>query len=311
MDERSRATSTRHFEDRLRAGVFVISAEIVPPVSCEPKHLLQKVLPLRGLADAVNLTDGAGARAHLSALAAARILVEAGIEPILQLTCRDRNRIALQSDLLGAAALGIRNLLLLSGDDPSAGDQPETKAVFDLDSRALTETARMIRDHGELPSGQKVAGEAHFFLGAGDIPVDPLVGWVPATLQKKIAAGTQFVQTQFCMDVGVVRRYVERLKEAGVEIFLLVGIAPLRSAGSARWMRKNLPGTIIADAVVARMEKAADPVAEGRRICAELIEEVSTIPGVAGVHLMAPNNASAIPAVIAEVRPKIRRAAAG
>jgi methylenetetrahydrofolate reductase (NADPH) len=309
MDEFSRPVSTTHFEDRLRAGNFVITAEIVPPVSCEPKHLLQKVLPLRGLADAINLTDGAGARTHLSALAAASILVDAGFEPILQFTCRDRNRIALQSDLLGAAACGIRNLLLLSGDDPSAGDQPETKAVFDLDSRELTETARMIRDRGELPSGQKVAGAANFFIGAGDIPVDPPAGWEPAMLTKKIAAGTQFVQTQFCMDAGVVRRYVERLKETGIEVFLLIGIAPLRSAGSARWMRKNLPGTIIADAVVARMENTADPVAEGRRICAELIEELSAIAGVAGVHLMAPNNAPAIPEVIAEVRPKIRRAA--
>jgi methylenetetrahydrofolate reductase (NADPH) len=311
MDEISRPTSATLFEDRLRSGAFVITAEIVPPVAAEPKHLLQKVLPLRGLADAINLTDGAGARTHLSALAAASILIGAGLEPIMQLTCRDRNRIALQSDLLGAAALGIRNLLLLSGDDPSAGDQPDTKAVFDLDSRALTETARMIRDRGELPSGQKVAGQARFFLGAGDGPVDPPAAWQPDALKKKIAAGTQFVQSQFCMDAGVVRRYVERLKETGVEIFLLIGIAPLRSAGSARWMRKNLPGTIIADALVARMENAADPVAEGRRICAELIEELSTIPGVAGVHLMAPNNASAIPEVIAEVRPKICRAAFG
>jgi methylenetetrahydrofolate reductase (NADPH) len=309
MDDFSRPVSTTHFEDRLRSGDFVITAEIVPPVSCDPKDLLQKALPLRGITDAVNLTDGAGARTHLSVLAAARILLEAGLEPILQLTCRDRNRIALQSDLLGAAALGVRNLLLLSGDDPSFGDQPETKPVFDLDSRALTETARMIRDRGELPSGQKVAGHARFFLGGGDIPVDPPAAWAPTALKMKIAAGTQFVQTQFCMDAGVMRRYLGRLREAGIDVFLLVGLAPLRSAGSARWMRKNLPGTIISDAVVARMEKAPDPAAEGRRICAELIEELSTIPGVAGVHLMAPNNASAIPAVIAEVRPKVHRPA--
>lgn len=307
MDEISRPVSTTLFEQRLRRGDFVISAEIVPPVSGDPDDLLARALPLRGLADAVNLTDGAGARAHLSALAGARLLVEAGIEPILQFTCRDRNRIALQSDLLGAAALGIHNLLLLSGDDPSAGDQPEAKAVFDLDSRALTETARMIRDDGQLPSGQKVGGKAHFFLGAGDAPVDPPAGWEPAALKAKIAAGSQFVQTQFCMDAGVVRRYAARLRETGVDIFLLIGIAPLRSAGSARWMRKNLPGTIVADALVERMEKAADPLAEGRRICAELIEELATIAGVAGVHVMAPNNASAVPEVIAEVRPKVRR----
>src|SRR6266850_5250536 len=147
------------FEKAIRSGRFVITAEITPPVSCNRDDLLAKGLPLKGLADAVNVTDGAGARAHLGALAAATILLESGIEPVLQLTCRDRNRLALQSDLLGAATLGIRNLLMLRGDDPSAGDQPETKPVFDLDSRALIETAVAIRDRGELPSHRKVTGK--------------------------------------------------------------------------------------------------------------------------------------------------------
>src|SRR3954453_2142752 len=147
----------------LASGRFVITAEVTPPVSCNKDDLLAKALPLKGLADAVNITDGAGARPHMSALTAAAMLGQAGIEPILQLTCRDRNRIALQSDLLGAAASGIRNLLTLRGDDPAAGDQPEAKAVFDLDSRALLETARRLRDAGELPSGRTVTGRADFF----------------------------------------------------------------------------------------------------------------------------------------------------
>src|SRR5579862_5549359 len=147
---------------RLAARRFVITAEVVPPVSCDPDDLTARALPLRGLADAVNVTDGAGARAHMSALAAAALLIGAGIEPILQLTCRDRNRIALQGELMGAAALGVRNLLLLRGDDPTAGDQPEAKRVFDIDSRKLSGTARAIRDDGKLPHGVPVAGAAPF-----------------------------------------------------------------------------------------------------------------------------------------------------
>ncbi len=191
-------------EERLRAGRFVMTAEVAPPVSCDAQDLLAKALPLRGLADAVNLTDGAGARAHMGALASASLLLGAGIEPILQFTCRDRNRIALQSDLMGAAALGIHNLLVLTGDDPKAGDQPDTKPVFDIDSRTLIETAQRLRDQGELPTGRKVAGKAAFFLGAADMPIDPPAGWQPKSLAGKVAAGAQFVQTQFCMDAALI-----------------------------------------------------------------------------------------------------------
>ena len=263
-------------------------------------------MPLAGLADAVNVTDGAGARAHMSASAAASLLLKAGIEPILQLTCRDRNRIALQAELMGAAALGIRNLLLLGGDKPEAGDQPDAKAVFDLDARTLTQTARLMRDTGELPSGQKVGGEASFFLGTADAPIDPPADWQPEGLKAKRAAGAQFVQTQFCMDTGIVRRYVARLAVAGLDdLFLLIGVNPLRSAKSAQWMRTQLFGTIIPDALIARMEKAKDPATEGLAICVELIEELATIPGIAGVHVMAPGNDAAVPQVIAEARRRV------
>jgi methylenetetrahydrofolate reductase (NADPH) len=293
---------------RLAGGRFVITAEVVPPVSCNPDALTAKALPLRGLADAVNVTDGAGAHAHMSAMAAAALLIGAGIEPILQLTCRDRNRIALQGELMGAAALGVRNLLLLRGDDPAAGDQPDAKPVFDLDSRTLTETARAIRD-GRLPHGAKVAGAAPFFIGAADVPNDPPPGWEPDSLKAKVAAGAQFVQTQFCMDVAIVRRYVARLADAGVSVFLLVGVNPLRSAKSVAWMRRHLPGTIIPDTMMARLAQAEDAAAEGRKICVETIEELSLVPGVAGVHIMAPGNDAAIPDVIAAARRRVTTAA--
>jgi len=259
----------------------------------------------------VNVTDGAGARAHMSALAAAAILIGMGIEPVLQITCRDKNRIALQSEMMGAAALGIRNLLLLTGDDPKAGDQPDTKPVFDVDSKTLIETARRLRDEGVLPTGRKVAGKAAFFLGAADVPIDPPAGWQPNSLLGKIKSGAQFAQTQFCMDAGVVRRYVGVLEQAGIigQLALLIGVSPLRSAKSAQWMKSHLFGTIIPDTFIARMEKATDPSREGVRICVELIEELATIPGVAGVHIMAPGNDAAIPEVIAEVRARVPKAA--
>jgi len=299
------------FAERLRAGRFVMTAEVAPPVSCDPQDLLRKATPLRGLADAVNVTDGAGARAHMSALAAANILLGAGIEPILQITCRDKNRIALQSELMGAAALGIRNILVLTGDDPKAGDQPDTKPVFDVDSKTLLETARRLRDEGKLPTGREVAGKAPFFLGGADMPIDPPADWQPNSLRGKVGAGAQFVQTQFCMDTALIRRYVEVLAKAGLtqQLAILIGINPLRSAKSAQWMKTHLFGTIIPDALIARMEKAADPAREGIRICVDLIQELAGIPGVAGVHIMAPGNDAAIPEVIAEARQQVQKAA--
>lgn len=300
-----------NLQDKLRAKRFVITAEITPPVSASRADLIAKALPLKGLADAVNVTDGAGARPHMSALMSASMLIEEGIEPILQITCRDRNRIALQSELLGAGAAGVRNLLMLRGDDPSAGDQPDAKPVFDLDPRQLLGTARRLRDSNELPSGRKVAGAAPFFLGAADNPIDPPPGWEPKGLAAKIAAGAQFVQTQFCMDAGLLRRYAARIVEHGLadKFALIIGVVPLRSAKSANWIREKLFGAIIPQAIVDRMERASDPAAEGRRICVEVVRELADIPHVAGVHIMAPNNEAAVPDVIADARDSVSRLA--
>ena len=296
-------------QDKLGANRFVITAEVTPPVTADRNEFLAKALPLKGVADAVNITDGAGARPHLGAVTAAAMLVAVGIEPILQFTCRDRNRIALQSDLLSAAASGVHNLLMLRGDDPSAGDQPGAMPVFDLDPRTLLETARRLRDSGELPSGRKIGGRADFFLGGADNPIDPSPGWQPKGLQAKIDAGAQFVQTQFCMDAGVVRRYMARLAEHGLtgRMSMLIGIAPLRSAKSARWIKEKLFGAIIPDAVVARMESALDPLAEGRRICLDLVHELADVPHVAGVHIMAPGNDAAVPEIITAARVSVSR----
>ena len=298
MTEERRAASG--LQARLRSGQFVVTAEITPPVSTDPAEFLRRAMPLKGLATAVNVTDGAGAKVHLSSLATAHFLVNSGIEPIFQMTCRDRNRLALQGDILGAVSLGIRNILALAGDDPKTGDQPEAKPVYDVDSRGLLAMANAMRREGKLPSGAPVDGKIPLVLGAADLPLDPPPGWEPKALRGKIEAGADFVQTQFCMDTGVVRRYAARLLECGVRIPMLIGVAPIPSARSARWMKGKLFGTIIPDAFVERLEKAADPRAEGRRICIEVLRELTEIPGVAGAHVMAPMSFAEIPAVIAE-----------
>jgi len=292
---------TSELQRSLSSGRFTVTAEVSPPVSADPAAFLAAALPLKGLATALNVTDGASARVHMSSLAAAHFLVQNGIEPVLQIALRDRNRIALQSDLLGAAALGVRNILVVRGDDPSAGDHPEAKPVYDLTSPELIALADHMRRDGRLAAGVPIAGGLRLYIGAADTPCDPPAGWVPAGLQAKRKSGADFVQTQFCMDAGVVRRYAARLLELGIAPALpvLIGVAPIPSARSARWMRDKLPGSVVPDALIDRLEKSSDPKAEGKRICIELLQELAEIPGVAGAHIMAPQFHSAIAEVIA------------
>jgi methylenetetrahydrofolate reductase (NADH) len=242
----------------------------------------------------------------MSSLAAAAILRRAGFEPILQMTCRDRNRIALAGDLLGAAALGIENFLILRGDDPSQGDAPEAKPVFDLDSREVMSLARRMRDEGVLPSGRKIGSPLRLFIGAADTPHDPAADWRPGALIAKHEAGAEFVQTQFCFDAGIVRRYIARLSEFGLteKLRILIGVGPLASTASARWMNEKLFGVTVPEAVIERLERARDPGAEGRRICIDLIHELRQIEGVAGAHIMAPRGgAPAIAEVVNGLTP--------
>ena len=277
-------------QQKLAAGDFVVTAEVPPPLSADAGALLAKAAPLKGRVDAVNVTDAAGARAAMSSFAAAAILAGDGIEPVLQITCRDRNRIALACDLLGASAQGVSNLLILHGDEPSGGDQPDAAPVYDLDSRAVMALARQMRDEGKLPSDRKIEPAPHFFIGAADAPRDPEADWEPKGLEAKAGAGADFVQTQFCFDLAMAERYFARLRDFGVteRLAFIVGVGPIANARSARWMRDNLFGVSVPDPVVARLEQAEDPAAEGRKICIEMIEGLKTVPGVAGVHLMAP-----------------------
>jgi methylenetetrahydrofolate reductase (NADPH) len=277
-------------KEKIGRGQFVITAEIVPPLSAGPDKLLTEAAQLEGLVDAINLTDAAAGRTTMSSFASAAVLVAHGYEPILQVTCRDRNRIALAGDLLGAAAQGIRNLLILKGDSPSGGDQPDAKPVFDLDSAALMQMARDMRDQGTLPSGRKIDAPPQFFIGGADVPRRPDDKWNSGGLRAKIESGAGFVQTQFCFDLDVARAYIERLRSDGIiaQLGVIIGVGPIRSAKSARWMNENLFGVHVPDATIERLEGASDQAAEGRTICAELIAGLRDIPGVAGAHLMAP-----------------------
>lgn len=280
---------------KLARGEFVITAEITPPTSAAASDLLERAKPLAGLVDAVNVTDAPGARATMSSFAASVLLAQNDIEPVLQVTCRDRNRIAITCDLLGASALGVHNLLVLHGDDPSVGDQPDAKAVFDLDSRGVISLARKMRDESKLPSGRDIKSAPDLHLGCADAPFDPPEDFQPNSLNAKIEAGAQFAQTQFCYDPGIAERYFTRLNQHGIpsKLKFIVGIGPLASAKSARWMNDNLFGVNIPADVIARMDGACDEKAEGRTICVEAIEALKEIDGIAGVHIMAPQQGAA------------------
>ena len=286
----------------LQAGQFAITAETSPPDSSSPQSVLDRVACLKGLADAVNVTDGASARVHMSALAAAAIMAREGIEPVLQQTTRDRNRLALQGDVLGAAALGIHNFLCLTGDKMAAGDQPDAAEVFEIDSGELMRQMRDMRDAGSYPSGREINPAPSLFLGAAEMPAEPGDNWPAARLQAKIDNGTQFFQTQYCFELEKVRRYCRALVDGGFteQAHFLIGIGPLASAKSARWMNDNLFGVQVPDEIIKRLEAADDQKAEGRAICAELLQGFSEIEGCAGAHLMAPHGEASCAQVIQE-----------
>jgi len=212
-----------------------------------------------------------------------------GYAPVLQVACRDRNRIAIQGDVLGGAAMGVANMLCLTGDGVQAGDQPGAKPVFDLDCMSLLETIRIMRDNGKFLSGRKLTTPPQVFLGAAINPFAPPYDFRPHRLAKKIAAGAQFVQSQYCFDVPMFRTYMTRVRDLGLldDVYILCGVGPLASAKTAKWIRSNVPGIHIPDAVINRIEGAADQKKEGKQLCIDIINEVKEIPGVSGVHVMA------------------------
>lgn len=283
--------SGSRLERVLRAGLFAVTAELNSPDSADPQAVYEAALPLAEVADAINATDASGANVHMSSLGVWALLLQAGYEPVLQMSCRDRNRIALQGDLLGAAALGVRNVLAITGDDVTAGDQPDARRVFDFDSPQLLRTIVTMRDHGQFLSGRKLDAPPRLFVGAVENPVAPPFDWRPHRLGKKVAAGAEFIQTQYIYDVPVFQRFMARLRDLGLadRVYVLAGVGPLRSPKTAEYMRTRVPGVMIPDAVVDRLSKTPKSVwqEEGMQISVEIIEQVRAIPGVAGVHIMA------------------------
>lgn len=283
-----------NLETSLDEGRFCFTAELVPPLAASAGRLIEEAELLRDRVEAINVTDGAAARTTMSSVAAATLLAVNDIEPVLQLTCRDRNRIALCADLVGCAAFGVSNLLLLTGDDPANGDQPEAKAVHDINSTALMAIARDMSDKGVLPNGREIEPAPHFHIGSADVPQRHSGNEAPPGLIKKIDAGARFIQTQLCYDIGLVEAYIGKMGEWGLldKVKILIGLGPVASARSFRWMRDNLWGVAVPDPLIQRLEDSPDPKLEGRRICIELIEKLQKTAGVAGVHLMSPGQSA-------------------
>jgi len=292
--------SGSRLEGMLADGAFAVTAEFSPPDSADPAEVYARLEHFRGHVDAVNVTDGSGANCHMSSLGVSALLLQAGCEPVMQITCRDRNRIAIQGDILGAAALGIRNLLCLTGDSTIVGDHPDAKPVCDLDSMSLLQTARILRDEGRFLSGRKLSVSPRLYLGGADNPFAPPFDMRPMRLARKIAAGAQFIQTQYCFDLGLLTAYMQRVRDEGLDerCRILIGVGPIASARTARWLRSKVPGVHIPDAVIARLEGAVDARAEGAKICVEMIQAVREIRGVAGVHIMATRQDHLIPELV-------------
>ncbi len=283
--------SSSRLERVLRSGRFAVTAELNPPDSADPEDVYKAAIVLSEVCDGINAVDASGAHCHMSSVAICALLTRAGYEPVYQVACRDRNRIAIQGDLLGAAAMGVRNVLCITGDDVSVGDQPEAKRVFDFDSVQLLRTARMMRDEAVFLSGRKLTTPPRLFLGAAANPFVPPYDWRPLRLAKKIAAGADFIQTQYCFDVPRLEKYMQRVRDLGLDekAYILVGVGPLRSERAAEFMRDNVPGIVIPDAIIERLRKTPkmQKQDEGKRICTEIIQRVREIEGVAGVHVMA------------------------
>jgi methylenetetrahydrofolate reductase (NADPH) len=281
---------------------FVVTAELPTTDSADPASVLRVAEGLRGRVDAVNCTDNSAAHPHLSGVAAAHLLIDAGLEPILQFACRDRNRLALQADLLGAAALGVRNVCLMTGDDVSAGDHPDAKPIYDLDSIHLLRIARIMRDEGTYLSGRPLETPPTFLIGAVENPFAPPLEFRPMRLGKKIEAGAEFIQTQICFDVPRLRLFLARAGDLGLlgTVPILVGVFVPRTAKAARYLRDQVPGIDVPDAVIERIEGLPSERQPdvGVRIAVEIVEEVRDLEGVAGVHLMAIRNEQGIHRVL-------------
>ncbi|HSG15305.1 MAG TPA: methylenetetrahydrofolate reductase [Anaerolineae bacterium] len=306
----------------LKAGHFAVTGELGPPQSADGAVIREKAAQLKGYCDAVNITDNQTAIVRMSSIGAGTIVVQEGLEPVIQMTCRDRNRLAIQSDLMGAYALGMRNLLCLSGDHQIFGNHPTAKNVFDVDSLQLVRMVAEMRDDCIFQCGDSFKGqEPRFFVGAAAAPFADPIDFRPYRLAKKVQAGADFIQTQLVYDVPAFKRYMEKVRELGLheKTYILAGVGPLKSPGMARYMKNNVPGILVSDEIIQRMTDAGKPWAgkskdeltkddkrarskawreTGIQICIELIQQIREIEGVAGAHIMAIEWESAVKPIV-------------
>jgi methylenetetrahydrofolate reductase (NADPH) len=281
--------SPGRLERVLRAGVFAVTAELAPPDSADPEEVYERAALFDTYVDAINATDGSGAHCHMSSVGMCSLLTRRGYATVMQVSGRDRNRIAIQGDVLGAAAMGVCNILCLTGDSVEVGDHPGAKPVFDMDSMSMLNMVRGMRDDAQYLSGRKITSPPKIFMGAAANPFAPPLDYRPHRLAKKIEAGAQFVQTQYCFDIDQMKEYMAIVRDMGLheKVFILAGIGPLASAKSAEWIRSNVPGVRIPDAIIERLQGADDQKEEGVSICVDMIEQLKEIEGVHGVHIMA------------------------
>ncbi len=301
--------------ERLASGAFAITAEISPPRGADTGPIERTAALLRDWVDAVNVTDNQGSNVRLASWAGSLAALKAGLEPVMQMTCRDRNRIALQSDLLGASALGIRNVLVMTGDHPKFGDHPAAKPVFDLDSVQLLWTLRHMRDQGALLSGRRLDPPPDCFLGAVENPVAPPAAFRAERLGKKVDAGAQFVQTQYVFDPGAFGRWMAQVRDLGLHerCYILPGVGAVRSRRALDFLWDKVPGVQVPDEVYRRLRAvpADQTAAEGVRLAAETVRQLSETNGVAGVHLLVAGNEQAVPGILGEAGVRASRECAG
>jgi len=289
-----------NLEKVLESGGFAVTAEAGPPKGTSARVILRKGELLHSCCDAVNVTDNQTAIVRMSSLAGCVLLKQQGVEPVMQMVTRDRNRIAIQSDILGAIALGIGNILCLSGDHQKFGNHPTAKGVFDIDSIQLIQTLKNIRDEKKFICGDEISGEAPLFIGAAENPYADPFEFRVVRLAKKVKAGADFIQTQAVYDVAKFAKWMEMIVDRGLDkqVHILAGVIPIRSAGMARYMRDYVSGVSVPDELVTRMEEAKEAKEEGARIILDIIEQLKEIPGVHGIHIMAVGWEDIVPQIV-------------
>ena len=298
--------SGSNLEKVLTNGIFAVTGELGPPRGADFDAIREKAKHLQGMVDSVNITDNQTAVVRMASWAASIVAIQAGLEPNYQMVCRDRNRIAMQSDILGAYTLGIRNMLCLSGDHQMFGDHPYSKKVFDIDSMQLITMVKNMRDEGKFLNGQEITKPPRMFIGAAANPFGDPHEFRVFRLAKKIVSGADFIQTQCIYNMNRFREWMKQANDMGLteKVYILAGVTPMKSLGMARYMQKNVPGMDVPEEVIKRLEGVDKKkhASEGIKMCCEQIEEFKEMKGIAGVHLMAIEWEHRVPEIVEQAK---------